>query len=209
MLKKRLLARAIPFPQFIPSSILKVAGVVAFVMLTAIGAKIKFLLPYTPVPVTLQVFFVLLSGAALGRNLGAVSQGIYVILGLIGLPIWAGSESGWQYLLGASGGYLIGFIAAAYVVGAIIYRQNNCHESSARWSKVPLSIVGYGAGVIVIYTIGCLWLAAWANVFNSLGWDAITVLKKGAFPFLIVDASKAVVAMLVFEIGRRLFQQDA
>ncbi len=188
----------IALPKAIPSSISKAVGVATFVILTAVGAKVKIPLPFTPVPITLQLFFVLLSGAVLGSRLGALSQGVYVALGLVGLPVWAGKGTGLQYLVGASGGYLIGFIAAAYVVGMLT------KKNSMKVGNVLLSFVGYGAGIAVIYTFGCLWLAIWANIFNGLDWNMVTVLKKGVLPFLTVDILKAFAAVPVLWIGRLL-----
>jgi len=189
---------AITLKEAIPSSIVRAAGVATFVILTAVSAKVKIPLPFTPVPITLQVFFVLLSGSVLGSNLGALSQGIYVFLGLIGLPIWTGEGSGWQYLFGSTGGYLVGFIAAAYVVGMLTTKKDLNITNSL------FSFIGYGTGVILIYALGCLWLAIWANLFSGLSWNVTTILKKGALPFIAVDTLKAFAAVLVLWIGRWL-----
>jgi len=211
---------AITLKEAIPNSILKVVGVATFVILTAVSAKVKIPLPFTPVPITLQVFFVLLSGSVLGSNLGALSQGIYIFLGLIGLPVWSGEGSGWQYFFGPTGGYLVGFIAAAYVVGIFTSKKDSkfrinsfsflfgqTFSFSKRKSLVGnilFPVVGYVAGVILIYAPGCLWLAIWANLFNGLSWDVATVLQKGALPFIAVDILKAFAAVLVLWMGRWL-----
>ena len=189
---------AITLREAIPSSMLKAIGVAAFVILTAVSAKVKIPLPFTPVPITLQVFFVLLSGSVLGSNLGALSQGIYIFLGLIGLPVWSGEGSGWQYFFGSTGGYLIGFIVAAYIVGMLTSKKDS------QIKNILFSFIGYGTGVILIYTLGCLWLAIWANLFNGLSWDVATVLKKGALPFIAADTLKAFAAVLVLWMGRWL-----
>jgi biotin transport system substrate-specific component len=191
---------AITLKEAIPNSILKAVGVATFVILTAVSAKVKIPLPFTPVPITLQVFFVLLSGSVLGSNLGALSQGIYIFLGLIGLPVWSGEGSGWQYLFGSTGGYLIGFIAAAYVVGMLTLKK----DSKKGITHILFPFIGYGAGVILIYVLGCLWLAIWANLFNGLSWDVATVLQKGALPFIAADILKAFAAVLVLWMGRWL-----
>jgi len=189
---------AITLKETIPSSIIKTAGVATFVILTAVSAKVKIPLPFTPVPITLQVFFVLLSGSVLGSNLGALSQGIYVFLGLVGLPVWTGEEIGWRYFLGPTGGYLVGFIAAAYVVGMFTPQKDS------KIGNIFYPFIGYGAGVILIYGLGCLWLAIWANMFNGLSWNVATILKKGALPFIAADTLKAFAAVLVLWMGRWL-----
>jgi len=180
---------------------MKVMGVAVFAILTVVGAKVKIFLPYTPIPITLQVFFVLFSGAVLGSRLGALSQTAYVALGLIGLPVFAGEESGWRYLVGASGGYLIGFIVAAYIVGTIVHRKDT------KLQRTLLPFIAYGAGVLVIYALGCSWLWLWANAFNGLSWNIITVLEKGAAPFVIIDVLKALAAVPTLWIIRLIFNQ--
>jgi biotin transport system substrate-specific component len=85
---------------------------------TAMGAYI--MIPLPPVPITLQTLFVVLAGALLGGRLGALSQVVYLLLGIIGLPVFHGGKGGLGILLGPTGGYLVGFIAAAYVVGKLI-----------------------------------------------------------------------------------------
>lgn len=192
--------KAITLQRAVPKSLMKVVGVTVFVILTAVGAKVKFFLPHTPIPITLQVFFVLFSGAILGSRLGALSQTAYVALGLVGLPVFAGEESGWRYLTGVSGGYLVGFIAAAYIVGAIIHRKDT------KLQRILFPFIGYGAGVLIIYALGCGWLWLWGNVFNGLGWNITTVLAKGALPFVIIDALKALAAVPTLWIGRLIAQ---
>jgi len=188
--------------RLIPASLMKVMGVTVFVILTAAGAKVRFFLPYTPIPITLQVFFVLFSGAALGSRLGALSQTAYVTLGLIGLPIFAGEGGGWGYLKAypTSGGYLVGFIAAAYITGAIIHRKET------KLQRILFPFIGYAAGILVIYALGCAWLWLWANVLNELGWNITTVLEKGMLPFVIGDALKVLAAVPPLWIGRLIAQ---
>ena len=101
-----------------------VIGVGGFILSTALGAYARIYLPFTPVPITLQTFFVLLSGAVLGKKLGGISQAGYVILGGIGLPLFAGM-GGIEYLFGPTGGYLIGFIVASWVIGKMLERRKN------------------------------------------------------------------------------------
>src|SRR5919199_3510769 len=95
------------------------ALVVAAAALTALCAQISFHLPGNPVPVTLQTFAVLLSGAALGANRGAAAMLLYVALGVVGVPVYAGGAHGTSIVFGATGGYLVGFMLAGWVVGRL------------------------------------------------------------------------------------------
>src|SRR3954447_19786187 len=93
------------------------ALVIAAVVLTALCAQISFYLPGNPVPVTGQTFAVLLSGAALGANRGATAMLLYILVGMIGVPVFADGNHGVDVVTGATGGYLIGFLAAGWVGG--------------------------------------------------------------------------------------------
>ncbi|MCL5292075.1 MAG: biotin transporter BioY [Actinobacteria bacterium] len=148
--------------------------------LTAAGAWIS--IPLKPVPFTLQVFFVLLSGMALGANLGALSQVVYVLLGVIGLPVFAGGSSGFGALVGPTGGYLIGFIAAAYAIGRLFQS-----DRSASFVKVLSPFVGLG----LIYALGV------AQLSFVTGFGLGKALTVGVFPFVLFDLVKAVVAIII------------
>ena len=97
--------------------------VALFAALTAVGGFIS--IPFYPVPLTLQVFFVLLSGTILGKKLGALSQIIYLGIGAIGAPVFHNFTGGMGILLGPTGGFLIGFIPGAYMAGLVYERFNN------------------------------------------------------------------------------------
>lgn len=185
----------------------ELALITLFAALTAIGARVTIRLPFTPVPVTLQVLFPLLAGLLLGSKRGALSQAEYVAAGLAGLPVFAQGGSGLAHLFGPTGGYLLGFIAAAFVVGELA-------------AKMPVSTKGFdtlcysthGAaclaslgGVATIYLCGALWLAVWLGVARHL---APTVCltqawKLGVLPFVAVDVAKALVVAAATEGGRR------
>jgi len=154
-----------------------------FSVLTAIGAWISIPLPITPVPFTLQVFFVLLSGAVLGGRLGALAQIIYLLLGLIGLPVFAGGESGPGVLIGPTGGYLLGFVVGAYLTGRI--SQNERLSSFIRMAIATLS------GLLPIYMLGEIGLWLWLR--SSLP----VLLMIGVVPFLPLDAVKAIMAAYI------------
>ena len=99
------------------SRVRDVVAVVGFALLTALAAQITIPLGFTPVPITGQTFAVLLAGGVLGANRGALSMGLYVALGAIGLPFYAEGSGGWTAATGATAGYLVGFVVAAFVVG--------------------------------------------------------------------------------------------
>jgi len=120
-----------------------------FVALTAIGSFMTF--PLYPVPITLQTFFTYLAGAILGSRLGALSQLVYVLLGCIGLPVFAGGKAGLGVLLGPTGGYLTGFIFSAFVIGGLCEAKQN---PSFVWILTSMII-----GTAVIYAVGAVQLS--------------------------------------------------
>lgn len=156
------------------------ALVVGFALLTALMAQVRLPLPFTPVPVTGQTFAVLLSGAALGWRLGVASQGLYVALGTLGLPFYAGGNSGWEYATGPTGGYLVGFVAAAFVVGHLAERRQD--------RTVATAVPAFLTGTVIIYLFGVSWLA-W-----SLGVGAVEAMGLGMVPFVVGDLVKVVLA---------------
>lgn len=152
------------------------AAVLLFAALTAVGARIS--LPMVPVPFTMQVFFVLLSGLVLGPILGALSQATYIAMGLAGAPVFAAPPHfGPSMLIGPTGGYLLGFVAAAYLAGRI-----------ARGSK-RVVIPGL-AGLAAIYLCGSVTLGVFAN-------SAKTAWEAGVRPFIPGDLVKVAALKLV------------
>jgi biotin transport system substrate-specific component len=152
-----------------------------FGALTAIGAFI--VIPLQPVPITLQTLFTGLAGVLLGGYAGALSQIIYVILGVIGLPVFAGGQAGLGTLLGPAGGYLIGFIAAAYIIGKIVESRQ---EAGLAWIVLSLII-----GDLMIYTFGTLQLSLLAHLSIN------KALLVGVVPFLIGDLIKMAATVLI------------
>ena len=155
-----------------------------FAVLTSVGGWILIPLPITPVPLTLQVFFVLLSGAVLGGRLGALAQMIYLLLGLVGVPVFAGGESGPGVLVGPTGGYLFGFIAAAYVTGKITQTE--------RSTRLVWMLFATLSGLFPIYLLGEIGLWMWLR--NS---SLPVLLMAGVIPFLPGDIIKAIVAAYI------------
>ena len=152
-----------------------------FGALTAIGALIS--IPLQPVPLTLQTLFLYLAGSLLGGSLGALSQVLYVILGVIGLPVFSGGKAGLGVFLGPTGGYLIGFIAGAFVTGRIIEVRE---KPGLVW--IVLAML---AGTAAVYTLGVLQLVLIGEL--SVG-KAATV---GVLPFLPGDALKIAAASVI------------
>jgi biotin transport system substrate-specific component len=164
--------------------------VVGFALLTAAAAQIRISLPFTPVPITGQTFAVLLAGASLGSIAGSASQLLYVALGAVGLPFYAGGESGWEVFAGTTGGYLVGFVVAAWIVGFLAERSQDRTIASA----VPAFL----SGSLVIYLFGVPWLAHALDV----GW--VEAAGLGAVPFVIGDLVKAALAGTLLPLGWKL-----
>ncbi|MEW6228255.1 MAG: biotin transporter BioY [Bacillota bacterium] len=163
-----------------------------FGALTAVGAIVTIPLPWTPVPFTLQVLFVLLSGIVLGGKLGAISQAMYVALGAAGLPVFAGGHAGPGVLVGPTGGYLLGFVFAPLAVSTVARWEG----LGRAWSGVK-DFVGTLLGVTVIYAFGAVQLALVANLAPS------QAISLGVLPFIAGDIVKAVLATWVARHLRR------
>jgi len=166
--------------------LLKTKGMILsslFAALTGVGALIAIPLPFTPVPITLQIFFTFLAGALLGKYLGALSQLVYLLLGTVGLPVFAKGSSGIGGLLGPSGGYLFGFIPAAFLVGHLLERREK--------PSFGLIILAMVAGLLAIYLPGIGWLM-WVAKMNL-----VKALLLGALPFLPGDVVKIVVSAVI------------
>lgn len=162
--------------------VLTVTFVVAFALLTALAAQVRITLPFTPVPITGQTFAVLLAGGVLGSRAGAASQALYWLGGLV-FPFYAGAESGWTVATGATGGYLAGFIVAAWVVGYLAERGQD--------RTVAAAIPAFLAGTVIIYLFGVPWLA------HSVGVSWQEAVELGAVPFIIGDLAKVALAGLL------------
>lgn len=171
-----------------------IALVLIGVLLIALGAKISIQLPDNPVPITGQTFGVLVAGGALGFRRGIAAAGIYVLLGVVGLPFFAFGDAGIQILWSARGGYLVGFIVAAAIVGRL---------AELGWDRNLLGAVG--AMLIAnaaIYVIAVPWLAVTA------GYTPEVAVQKGFLTFVVGDMIKLALAAAAFPaawwlVGRR------
>lgn len=150
-------------------------------LFVAAMAQLKIALPFTPVPLTGQTFAVLLAGATLGSRRGAASMLLYIALGALGLPVFAGGASGLAYLSGATLGYLIGFVLAAFVIGLLAERGM---ERNVRTSVIPFLV-----GTVIIYACGVTWLTIMLGSMSQ-------AIAAGLFPFLIGDTLKIIAASL-------------
>ena len=168
------------FPRSIVADIALVVGAAIFVGLLA---QVNIHLGFTPVPITGQTLGVLLAGSALGWRRGSIAMALYVVAGIIGVPWYSGHAHGWTAATGATGGYLLGFIAAAAVCGLLAQQGNDRKVVPAMGSMV--------VGNIVIYAFGVTWLAHYLHVSLS---KAITL---GATPFLLGDFIKIIIAALI------------
>ncbi|ACJ16461.1 hypothetical protein TON_0973 [Thermococcus onnurineus NA1] len=155
-----------------------------FAALTAVGAQIS--IPIGPVPITLQVLFVLLSGLVLGARLGLLSQLVYVVMGAIGLPVFANFNGGFTVIYGPTGGYIVAFPIAAYLAGLFT-------ERLGRRGMLIGSILGVG----IIYLLG------WLRLGLFMGGDFEKAFLLGVTPFLPVDAVKAAVAIVIADRVRK------
>lgn len=155
--------------------------------LTAAGAFLTIPLPFSPVPLTGQTFFILLAGLLLGPRLGALSAGVYLLLGVAGLPVFAGGGSGIGAFFGPTGGYLVGFPVAAAVTGLF------SRAAAKRERPIPLRAAGVVTGSLAVYAVGVPWLAVVGDMPLS------GAVASGVLPFLPGDAVKAAVALSVAE----------
>lgn len=163
------------------------AAATAFAALTAVGARVQLHLPFTPVPVTGQVFCVLLAGCVLGARFGFISQVEYLAAGAAGLPVFA-VGGGAAYLLGPTGGYLVGFPIAAAAVGAL--SGGSQRRAAGRTMAACL------CGVAVIHIFGAAWYAIWCGATGT-GVGIAGIVGQSVVPFIAVDVAKAGLAAAV------------
>jgi len=172
------------------------AAVVFAVALTATAAQFTAVVPFTVVPFTLTPLVVLLVGAALGSRMGAASQLAYLAAGIAGLSVFAPSlilPPGAARLLGPTGGYLMAYPAAAFVVGRLAERG---------WDRSFLtSVAAMLAGLAVIYAGGLTWMVIYTRSFQA-------AVLQGITPFLVADLAKAVMAALLLPQAWRFLATD-
>ncbi|MDP9349993.1 MAG: biotin transporter BioY [Chloroflexota bacterium] len=161
-------------------------------LLVALSARVVIPLPWTPVPITGQTYGVLLVGATLGSRRGALSMLLYLLEGGAGLPFFAGGASGWGRVFGPSGGYLLGYVLAAYMVGWLAERGWD-----RRFGTCLLAML---AGEVAIYLIGLPWLAVFVGTDRVLG--------LGLLPFAPGDTLKLLLAAASLPMAWRVVGRD-
>mmetsp|Transcript_2573 Transcript_2573/g.4374 ORF Transcript_2573/g.4374 Transcript_2573/m.4374 type:complete len:200 (-) Transcript_2573:77-676(-) len=164
--------------------------VVAGILLLAVAAKIK--VPMWPVPITMGTFAVLTIGAAYGARLGLVTVLGYMLVGALGYDVFAGSSAeaaGLTYMMGGTGGYLVGYVLATVALGALAQRG---WDRSVLWMALAMLI-----GTVLIYVPGVAWLG------QLYGWDK-PILAWGLTPFLVGDMIKLALAALVLPAAWKL-----
>jgi len=151
----------------------------------ALSAQIAIPLPFSPVPITGQTFGVVLVGALLGSRLGAAAMVLYLLEGLAGLPVFAGARAGLAVLAGPTGGYLLGFVGAAFATGWLAERG---------WDRrFSTSLAAMALGTIIIFAVGLIWLASF------VGWNQ--TLPLGFYPFVPGAVVKLVLAAALLPAG--------
>ena len=165
----------------------KVMWMLAFAVLTAVGARIE--IPHQPVPYTLQTFFVLLAGATLGSTGGFFSMCLYLLLGIAGLPVFSGAGFGIARILGPTGGYLLSFPIAAFAVGCLVPSSN----------KFIWQVASMFLGLLIVFSLGTIQL----NLVYIHDWK--TALNAGFLIFSWWDAVKLFGAALIAYQYRKQF----
>jgi biotin transport system substrate-specific component len=167
--------------------------VLAGTLLTALASQIRIPLGFTPVPINLGTFAVVLTGGVLGARRGAMSIVLYLALGVVGLPFFQGGNGGWTYATGATAGYLVGYLVMVVVVGAAAERGRD---------RRPLPFL---AAIVLanaaVYVLGATWLASQLGV-PMFGGDT-SAWELGVRPFLAGDAVKMIAAALMFPAAWR------
>ena len=147
----------------------------------ALSAKVQ--IPFWPVPLTMQTFVVLVLGMAYGARLGAVTVGLYLIEGAAGLPVFA-TGSGLAYIAGPTGGYLIGFLLASYVIGMLANRG---------WDRSMTKTLGAMlAGTAIIFILGIAWLSTFIGFEKAIA--------AGVIPFLLSEGLKISLAVIIMPL---------
>ena len=169
---------------------IRIAFIALFAALTAAGAFVA--IPIGPVPIVLQNLFALLSGLILGPFMGAASVGLYLLAGILGFPVFAGGTGGIARFAGPTGGFLLGYLLAAFTAGLIAGRPGVDEK------KPPLRIIAaVVVGFLIVYVPG----VAWLKISRNLSWAK--AFLAGFAPFIIGDVLKGIAAVLIAPRLRR------
>jgi len=161
--------------------IISIIGVASFVLFMAFGAHVYIPLVFTPVPITMQTFFVLLCGAILGKHLGSFSAILYIILGAAGIPIFSTGTWGFSHVFGPTGGYLFGFAISCYVIGRVLEKRDSLLSI----------IIALLLGEFIIFCLGAIWLMILFHI------SLRQALFIGVVPFIAGDSIKLVACVFL------------
>ena len=157
--------------------------------LIGVSAQLSIVLPFSPVPITGQTIIILLMGVLLGKERATAAVGMYILQGAAGLPVFAGGKSGLLTLVGPTGGYLVGFLGAVYVVGILSELR---HDNSISYTVFSLII-----GNVIIYAFGLIWLVRFVGESQAL--------SLGFYPFIVGDIVKIFIGVLVLTASQKIF----
>ena len=157
-----------------------------FVLFQYLLSQIRFFLPDNPVPITMQTFGILILGGVYGPRLTIISVLSYMLVGLIGVPVFQGNNGGVEYFFGVTGGYLIGFIFASTIISVL--SNNGLKKGLSIWAMI--------IGNITIYVVALIWLSIYDFVWPEKG----NLFSQAVYPFLIGDFIKLVLASLSVNI---------
>lgn len=181
-------ARPVLADRLVGARVHTAALVVAGALLVAAASQIRIPLGFTPVPINLGTFAVVLAGGVLGARRGIMAIGLYLVAGVVGFPFFQGGNGGWTYATGATAGYLVGYLAMAAIVGAAAERGGD---------RRPLPfLAAVVAANAAVYVLGAAWLAQHLGV-PMFGGEA-NAWELGVRPFLAGDTVKMAAAALLF-----------
>jgi len=169
----------------------KIMLALGMAVLTGLLAQLRIPLPYSPVPITGQTFGALLAGVILGAWWGGISMTFYVLLGILGVPWFNGFSGGVGHLLGPTGGYIIGFIAASLVIGYVTDRYPKVR------GFLPMLTLMLISNFVIIYGLGLIQLGLWLSLVKHSPVSLPQLLWMGTIPFIAGDVTKAVAAALI------------
>ncbi len=187
--------------------LIKFSFSLVFVILMWISANSFFYLPFTPIPVTMQVLTVIISALTLGGYWAALAMIEYVFLGLIGAPVFAGFKNGLTAITGPTGGFIIGFIAAAFGAGLLYSSMIKNHVQKQIGGNgnryLPYILLSSLAGVLIIYSSGYFHFAGYLYLYAELsGTDSLFILalRLAVIPFVVFDLIKVFIILLIYRV---------
>ncbi len=185
------------------SIVINLLFALTFAVLMAISANSFIYLPFTPVPITTQVLTVILSGLFLGSRWALASQTLYIIMGLMGLPVFSGFKNAAVFLTGPTVGYVLGFLAAAFVTGYIYENSNKNTGNPLR--NLFAGFISCVAGVALIHLFGFVYLFGYFfNISSSQSVTSTLIMtwKLGTQPFIIIDFLKIIMAVIIVNLNK-------